>query len=78
MFRYLVVDPTKDFPTTFFTAERLQEFWYYVRWFFKFNMPIAMIGLAVFVAFMVLIVVVDIPNMGKQENDDDDVDVKYY
>ena len=80
-----MTDPTKNFPTTFFTSDRLLEFWYYVKWFMKYNMPIFMICMAVIVAGMVVNMIVDIPGNAKKEydrsrrrDDDDDVDVKYY
>jgi len=43
-----------NMPTTFFTADRLAEFWNYVKWFMAYNMPIFMICMAVLVAGLVI------------------------
>jgi bacteriorhodopsin len=70
-----------DMPTTFFTAERLTDFWNYVKWFMSFNMPIFMICLAAMVAGLVLDMILDTVQTAKDEQDkkdDDDIDVKYY
>lgn len=68
-----------EYPT-FFTPERLAEFWQYVRWFFAYNMPIAMICLSVFVAYLVGVVVIDVvadaraAQAGRRRKEDDDDD----
>jgi hypothetical protein len=67
-------------PTTFFTAERLAEFWVYVKWFMSFNMPIFMIVMAALVAGLVLDMIIGTVETARDEHDkkDDDIDVKYY
>jgi hypothetical protein len=69
-----------DMPTTFFTAERLDEFWGYVKWFMAFNMPIFMVCMAALVAGLVLDMIIDTVQTAKDEHDknDDDIDIKYY
>lgn len=71
----------KGMPTTWWTADRLAEFWGYVKWFMKYNMPIFMIVAAVIVASIVLTMIVNIPLQAKEameKQDDNDFDVKYY
>ncbi|NHN35541.1 hypothetical protein [Paenibacillus agricola] len=68
-------------PTTFFTLERLDKFWFYVKWFMSYNMPMAMICLAALVAYLVLDMIIDVIMVAKKVNDDDsddDVDREYY
>lgn len=60
-------------PETWFTAERLEQFWYYVKWFMAFNMPIFMICLAVLVADLVLDMITETVKSAKKDNDDYDV-----
>lgn len=75
-------DPTINFPKSFWTTERLGEFWSYVKYFIVYNMPFFMICMAVFVVSMVITMIVDIPLKAKQETEradrEDDVEVKYY
>lgn len=68
-------------PTTFFTPERLESFWGYVRWFMVYNMPIFMICMAAIIASMFLDVVIEtITNAkkGHDKKDDDDFDEEFY
>lgn len=67
-------------PTTFFTPERLAQFWDIVKWYLGFNMPIFMICMAAIVAGLVLDMVLDTVVKARKEQDreDDEVDVKYY
>lgn len=77
-----------NLPSTFWTNERMSEFWGYVRWFISYNMKPAMIVLAVFVAYMVITMIVNVVYDGKNANapndrndrkdDDDGYDVRYY
>lgn len=67
-----------EMPSTFFTAERLEQFWFYVKWFMKFNMPIFMICMAVLVTALVVDMIIDTMNAAQKDNDDDDYDVNYY
>lgn len=71
-------DPTINFPTTFFTAERLQEFWSYVKYFLGYNMKLIMICLAIILVGMVAGVIVDISVRAKSEYDRKDDDFDYY
>lgn len=79
-----IADPTINFPKTWFTADKLVEFWYYVKWFMRYNMPIFMICMAIIVVSIVLYMVVDIPLEarkepgGRNKSDDDDFDLEYY
>jgi small neutral amino acid transporter SnatA (MarC family) len=67
-------------PTTFFTPERLDQFWFYVKWFMSYNMPIFMICAACLVAFIVMNMISESANATKEESDksDDDFDVRHY
>jgi hypothetical protein len=71
-----------NMPTTFFTAERLAEFWEYVKWFMLFNMPIFMICMGVLVAGLICDMIIESVQTAKDEhgkkNDDDDIETKYY
>ena len=72
-------------PGPWLNAERLAEFWGYVKWFMKYNMPMFMIVLAAITVGMVLDMIMEIPITAKQEqdrrsnkSDEDDIEVKYY
>ncbi|WP_124333756.1 hypothetical protein, partial [Paenibacillus macerans] len=71
-------------PGPWLDEQKLAEFWGYVKWFMKYNMPAFMIVAAVFVVGMVLDMLNDIPLTAKREqertrhDDDDDLEVKYY
>lgn len=72
-----------DMPTTYWTTERLSEFWGYVIWFLQYNMPIFMICMAVLVVGLVIYIIVDIPLEAKRQQDgrrdrDDDPEIEYY
>lgn len=74
-----------NLPGPWLDSAKLAEFWGYVKWFMKYNMPMFMIVLAVFVAAMVLDMIIDIPLTAKEEHgrprkrgDDDDFEVDYY
>lgn len=77
----MIVDGVQ-MPDTFFTADRLAQFWGYVRWFLKYNMPIFMIVMAAFVAWLVLDMIIDVGAEAKsahqrdryRRHDDDDDD----
>lgn len=64
-------------PTTFFTPERLERFWYYVKWFLLYNMPIFMICMAVLVAGLVLDMILETVQAAKDAHDDSDDDIDY-
>jgi hypothetical protein len=65
-------------PETFFTLERLDRFWFYVKWFLKFNMPIFMICMAVLVVGLILDAIIETMHSAKDEKEDDEVDTHYY
>lgn len=67
-------------PSTFFTTERLEQFWGIVKWYLGYNMPVFMICMAAIVAGLVLDMVIDtvVTARKEHERDDDDIDVKYY
>lgn len=72
-----------NLPEPWLNEQRLAEFWGYVKWFMKYNMPAFMIVLAVFVTFMVMQMILDIPLNAKHEterrnDDDDDLEIRYY
>lgn len=74
-----------QFPDTIWTWERIEEWFEYVKWYLKWNMPIFMICMAVLCVYMFVIVIVDIfaearnRQMGKRiDDEDDDVDIEYF
>jgi hypothetical protein len=71
-----------DMPATWFTAERLAQFWAYVKWFMMFNMPIFMICMACLVTYYICDMIIDSVQTAREEHDkkddDDDFDRKYY
>lgn len=52
-------DP-KDLPTDYWDSSKLDQFWGYVTWFLKLNMPWVMIGTAVLVGCGVIAVILSI------------------
>ncbi|MMZ53867.1 hypothetical protein D1872_156730 [compost metagenome] len=80
----MMINIPPGLPGPWFDGQKLAEFWGYVKWFMKYNMPMFMIVLAVFVVGMVVNMIVDIPITAKREqdrprrDDDDDLEVKYY
>ncbi|MMZ53493.1 hypothetical protein D1872_152820 [compost metagenome] len=77
MMHFLVTDPTKGLPATFFTPDRLEIFWYYVKYFTKQVQPLFFLCLALFLAAVVCVVVMSIFYRGK-DDDDDDYETYYY
>lgn len=76
-----------ELPGPWLDGEKLAEFWMYVKWFMKYNMPAFMIVAAVFTVSMLITTIVDAPLEAKREqqgrssrnrDDDEDFDVKYY
>jgi uncharacterized membrane protein len=68
-------------PSTFLNAQALADFWGYVIWFLKYNMPMIMIILAVYVMYMVAATIIDMvvkAKTGKNDDDDDDFEVRHY
>lgn len=82
MLNYLTTDYTINFPTTWFTADKMAEFWQYVKWFTKFNMPLIMIVVALLLAGMFGETIVELINQARhgkrRDDDDDDIDIEYY
>ncbi|MBY9082615.1 hypothetical protein KIH86_04295 [Paenibacillus sp. HN-1] len=71
--------PTSNFPTTFFTDERLAEMWAYVRYFLAYVQKPVMIIVALITAGMLAVLIVGIPAMAKdKQQDDDDDEFDYY
>ncbi|AIQ15258.1 hypothetical protein [Paenibacillus durus] len=76
------MNPTINFPTTFFTDQRLSQMWAYTRYFLAYNQKLVMILVALIVAGMVAVLIVGIGAEARRkdskDNDDDDVDFDYY
>jgi len=64
-----------NMPTTFFTADRLVEFWNYVKWFMAYNMPIFMICMAAMVAGLVIDMIGSAVITADESQKNDDFDV---
>lgn len=62
---------------TFFTGERLTEFWYYVKWFLFYVAPIFMIWVAAEIIPRIIGVIKSALSNDK-DKDDDDYDVYRY
>lgn len=66
---------------TFFTPARLDEFWYYVKWFLFFGAPLIMIMVASEAVLMLITVIrksfANTNQVGKQEKDDD-YEIRHY
>ena len=71
-------DPTSGFPPSFFTDDRMSEMWSYVRyWLGYVNKPV-MIGVALIMAGIVAVIIIDIFAQARETSnkvkDDDDFD----
>lgn len=62
----------------FFDAERMAEFWYFVKWFLFLGAPIAMIFFAVDAVGLLITVIRKSLGVGHKDDDDDDYDVYRY
>jgi uncharacterized integral membrane protein len=65
-------------PETFFNAERLARFWFYVKWFMAFNMPIFMICMGALVVGLILDAIIETMDSARKDKDDDDIETHYY
>lgn len=64
---------------TFFTPERLSDFWYLLKWLLFLAAPIIMISLAIYViGFLVQVVVKSVRKSTVDDDEDDDYDVYRY
>lgn len=63
----------------FFDAERMAEFWYFVKWFLFLGAPIAMIVFATdVIGYLILMIRKALGVNPKKNDDDDDFDVYRY
>lgn len=75
-----MTNPTINFPPSFFTDARLNEMWAYVRYFVSYNSKLVMIIVAMIVAGMLAVLIVEIPAMARdrRKKDEDEDDFEFY